>query len=264
MRNKAWATLALVVFMLAASVLPAFASPAPPPPFPTTVVKEDRGREVTILSGFDLTEYGGDDSQCTRTELDAVALHEEVGSADEPCKIIVEWSLKNADETIVSGFFAMEPEVWFRFLEAYEATNGPVRFVGTIWYLPKGWNAHMLAANMAADWQVKNPDLVTYVGLSPTDPWVQGLWKAAEAGSTTVESAAAPTNEEEAMYCTVTSNKARVNVRNGPGLNFGVVRTVRTGTEIPYFGQTESGWKIVGEEEFMLGTLCVATEQADG
>ncbi len=264
MRNKRlWTVVVLVVTMLVSSVLPAFAAPAPPPPFPTKVVKEDRGREITILSGFDLAEYGGDDSRCTRTELDAVVLREEVGSADEACKVIVEWSLKNGDETIASGFFAMEPRIWFRFVEAYEATNGPVRFVGTIWYLPKGWNAHMLAANMAADWQVKNPDLITYVGLSPTDPWVQGLWKAAEAGSTSVE-AAAPTNEEEAMYCTVTSGKARVNVRNGPGLNFGVVRTVRTGTEITYFGQTESEWKIIGEEEFMLGTLCVDAEQADG
>lgn len=144
------------------------------PPFETTVQKDDRGHDVTTIKGFDLTDTGGDDTGCTRTELDAVALREEIGSPAENCKIVVEWSLKYQATTIVSGIYAMKPGEWFR-IEGN--VSGEDRFVGTLWYLPSGWASHMYAANIAAEWQPKNPGLVTIVGLSPTDPWVVGLAK---------------------------------------------------------------------------------------
>lgn len=142
-------------------------------------VNED-GRTVTTLKGFDLNEWGGtNDPGCTRTELDEVMLNEEVGSADENCVIIAEWSLKTDDGTHMSGFFATHPREWFRL--SYAMANGETRFVGTLHYVPFGWNGHMLAADMAGDWQIKNPGELTIVGLSPTDAYVQQVWAAAEA-----------------------------------------------------------------------------------
>ncbi len=152
------------------------------PPFSTAHTVNEDGRFVTTLSGFDLNEWGGtNDPGCTRKELDEVALNEEVGSADENCVIILEWSLKTKDDTIVSGFYALHPREWFRL--TWDQANGETHFVGTLHYVPFGWNGHMLAADMAGDWQVKNPGLVTYVGLSPTDPWVQQLWQTAESSA---------------------------------------------------------------------------------
>lgn len=259
---KRWPALVITALLSIMLALPAFAA-QPTPPFPIKIVKEDRGKEVTILAGFDINEFGGNDAKCTRTELDAVALHEEVGSADEPCKIIVEWSLKDKDATITSGFYAVEPGEWFRFDQPYEAANGPVRFVGTIWYLPVGWNSHMLAANMGADWKVKNPDLIAYVGLSPTDDWVEGLWKAAEGGATISDDSAAPSGGS-GNSCTVTSAKYKlVNVRSEPSTNGKIVRTEKVGNLITFVSES-GGWKKLGDNQFMLGTLCVASEQADG
>lgn len=170
--------LALLASALAFGVKPAVAQ-APQPP-ETVTAQDEKGRSVTLVKGFDLNEWGGTtDPACSRTELDAVELREEVGSADEPCVIVLEWSLKNADQTITSGFYSFLPREWIRL--NYEQTHDRVRFVGTMWYVPQGWNAHMLSADLAGDWQVKNPGLVSYVGLSPTDPWVSGLWQAAEA-----------------------------------------------------------------------------------
>jgi len=175
------ATLTLTTMPTAAATnLDAIHTMAGTPPFETVKAKDEKNRDVTILKGFDLKEWGGTtDPLCTRTELDAVELREEVGSADEPCVIILEWSLKDKDTTITSGFFAFHPREWIRF--TFDQSHGDTRFVGTMWYIPKNWNAHMLAADLSGDWQIKNPTLTAYVGLSPTDPWVMGLWEAAEA-----------------------------------------------------------------------------------
>ncbi len=154
------------------------AAQAPQPP-ETVQAQDEKGRNVVLVKGFDLKEWGGTtDPQCKRTELDAVELREEVGSANEPCVIVLEWSLKNGDQTITSGFYSFLPREWLRL--NFAQSHDRVRFVGTMWYIPQGWNAHMLAADLAGDWQVKNPGLKTIVGLSPTDPWVLSQWSDAE------------------------------------------------------------------------------------
>ncbi len=134
-------------------------------------VKEDRGKEVVILKGFDLNDFGGEDTLCTLKELSALELREEVGSPDDKCKHVVEWSLKYGAETIASGVYPMKPSEWFRIIGNVSGGDlqKTVRFVGTMWRIPPGWNSHMFAANMAADWAVKNPTETTIVGLSPTD-----------------------------------------------------------------------------------------------
>ena len=175
------AILAILAFALTPMVS-AFAAPATQqaqPPYPLVQDQDEKGRTVTRLQGFDPKEFGGDDSGCTlKDNPDVARLNEEVGSTEEACKSIVEWSLKNGDETIASGFYAMQPKEWFRL--TYDQANGKVRFVGSFWRVPQGWNAHMLSMDYAGDWQIKNPGLLTVVGLSPTDPWVLGLWQTAE------------------------------------------------------------------------------------
>jgi len=170
----------MVALLLGSATTTVYAQTEKPQP-QTVQDKDEKGRSVTRLSGFDPQEFGGNDSDCTLEDNPDVArLGEEVGSPREACKSIVEWSLKNGDQTIASGFYAMQPYEWFRFNQPYEATNGNVRFVGSFWRVPRGWNAHILAMDYAGDWQEKNPGLLTIVGLSPMDTWVQGLWQDAE------------------------------------------------------------------------------------
>ncbi len=57
---------------------------------------------------------------------------------------------------------------------AVAGINDRVRIVGTLWYLPKGWNAHMFAADLAGDRDLRD-GTTSIVGLSPTDPWVVNL-----------------------------------------------------------------------------------------
>lgn len=139
-------------------------------PYVVEPAKDDKNRTVTILKGFDLKEFGGNDSDCLTKAETALALREEVGSPTEQCKIVVEWSLKSGADTVVSGVYALHPLEWFRLKSN---VSGTIRYVGTMWYLPKGWNSHMFAADIAGDWSIKNPGLTTYVGLSPTNPWVE-------------------------------------------------------------------------------------------
>lgn len=278
MRNKRlWTVMVLVVMMLAASVLPAFAQPLAPVTlgnFPHETRIE--GGKV-LMKGFDLNEYGGNDANCSIPvggQARSIHMGEVVSSPSEGCRQVLEWSLKKGEITIIAGTYALEPGEWFYVPKAVGGDFGDLRFVGTLWTYPTGWNAHRMAFILAGARDSRDGTL-SIVGLSPTDDFVVGLAGTTNPGgggapsSGTVQPAAQPaaqpTSGDEVMYCTVTSARSNfVNVRNGPGLNFGVVRTVRTDTEIPYFGQTESGWKIVGEEEFMLGTLCVDAEQADG
>lgn len=201
-RPRILALLAALVFLFAIA-LPGYAQdesnepPAPAEGFPYELKLvdaaieegEDEARQQWAMSGFDPAEYGGDDSDCDLTELDNVKWTDEVGAPDEDCKIVFEWSLKDGDETLASGMMPLEPEEesvgqeaqWIRF--TFEQTDGRVRFVGSMWRLPKGWNAHQLSIDLAADWQKKNPDEWSVVGLSPTDDYIMGLWQAAEAVS---------------------------------------------------------------------------------
>ena len=168
--------------------------PAPPADFPYEVKLveaeieqgETVARQQWALSGFDPSEFGGNDDDCTNTELDNVKWADEISSPSEDCRTIFEWSLKNGDQTLASGMFALEPEEenvdqageWIRF--NFDQVNGRVYFTGSMWRLPKGWNAHQLAVDFAADWQEKNEGIWSVVGLSPTDPWIQAMWQAAE------------------------------------------------------------------------------------
>jgi hypothetical protein len=149
-------------------------------PYQTKVVKDDKGRSVTVLSGFDIKEFGGTmDPGCKRKELDFVELREEVGSESEKCAIVLEWSLKNGDTTIASGVYSLLPGEWIRF--PFAQTSGYTRFVGTLHYQPYAYNAHMYSADVIGDWQEKNPGLFNVGGLSPTDEYIQGLFKQSEA-----------------------------------------------------------------------------------
>ncbi len=168
--------------------------PAPPAnfPYPVKLVSAELEKGETVarqqwaLAGFDPAEYGGDDSDCSNSTEDDVKWVDEIGAPDEDCKIIFEWSLKNADETLASGVMPLEPEEenvgqiaqWIRF--SFEQSTGRVRFTGSMWREPQGWNAHQQAVNFAADWQQKNPGEWSVVGLSPTDAWVQQIWQDAE------------------------------------------------------------------------------------
>lgn len=273
--NRFWAIAALVVLMLAANVPTASATPVQPVkpadfPYETKVYE---GK--TLLAGFDPLEYGGNDNDCripTGSQPEMIHIGEVVSSPGEGCRSVVEWSLKVGTETIIAGTYALEPGEWFYIPKAVAGDQTDPRYVGTLYVYPMGWNAHKQAVYLAADRDARDGTL-SVVGLSPTDDFVVGL-----AGTTNPGGGGAPgsngnageqvqpaTQEDEVMYCVVTSNMAKVNVRSGPGTQFSVVRTVLTGTEIPYFGATNSGdWKIVGEEEFILAKLCVSVDQADG
>ena len=144
------------------------------PPFQTVTQQDENGRSVTTLAGFDLNEFGGNDSGCTRTELDSIHIGEVVGSQSEKCLSVIEWSLKVGDETILAGTYALHPGEWFYIPLAVSGENDSPRIVGTLWYLPKGWNSHMYAADIAADRDIRD-GTHSYVGLSPTDPWVVGI-----------------------------------------------------------------------------------------
>jgi hypothetical protein len=189
--------------------------PAPPEGFPYELKLvnaaieegEDEARQQWALEGFDPAEFGGNDSDCTNTELDAIRWIDEISAPDEDCLTIFEWSLKDGDSTIASGMYALEPEEedqdqaaeWIRF--SFEQSTGQVRFVGTLWRLPKGWNGHQLAVDLTADWQQKNLEEWNVVGLSPTDDYIMGLWAAAEAesdgGEVAPAATAEPTDAEE-------------------------------------------------------------------
>lgn len=141
------------------------------PPYTFVTQQDDNGRSVTTMPGFDLAEYGGDDSACTRTELDSIHIGEVVGSEGETCLIVIEWSLKVDDRTIIAGTYALAPGEWFYVPLAVAGQNDSPRIIGTAWYLPKGWNSHMFAADIASDRDTRD-GTTSIVGLSPTDPWV--------------------------------------------------------------------------------------------
>lgn len=135
---------------------------------------DDKGNQVTTLQGFDLAEYGGNDSRCERTETETIHLGEVVSSAIETCKVVVEWSLKLGDQTLVAGVYSVTPGEWFYVPLAVAGVNDSLRVVGTIWYLPKNWNGHMFSANLAAARDARD-GTVSIVGLSPTDDMVMSV-----------------------------------------------------------------------------------------
>jgi hypothetical protein len=141
------------------------------PPKPETTVVNGQ----TFMRGFDIKEFGGNDAACSRTELEGIQAPEVVGSPNEDCKIVVEWSLKHGDRTIYTGVFPLEPGKWFYMPLGVAGVNDDVRIVGTAWYLPKGWNAHQFAADLAKDRDARDKT-TSIIGLSPTDPYV--LWLA--------------------------------------------------------------------------------------
>ncbi len=142
-----------------------------PAPFKTVATKDDKGRAITKLEGFDLNEFGGNDNLCTKKELEQIHIGERVGSVGEPCKIVVEWSLKYSDQTIITGVYALEPGEWFYVPLAVAGQKGSPRIVGTAHYLPKLWNAHMYSANIASVRDATD-HTTSIVGLSPTNVYV--------------------------------------------------------------------------------------------
>lgn len=152
------------------------------PPFETENALDDRGRTVTVIKGFDVNEYGGSDADCKREgEPEMIHIGEVVGSETEPCLSVIEWSLKVGEETILAGTYALRPGEWFYIPLAVSGLNDSPRIVGTLYIMPRGWNAHMMAANYASDRDLRD-GTTSYVGLSPTDPWVQAIADALLAG----------------------------------------------------------------------------------
>ena len=138
------------------------------------------GTTKNVLKGFDLNEFGGDDSLCNRTgegvQPDYVHIGEVVSSRGEKCKVVIEWSLKQGATTILAGTYALEPDPagnseWFYIPMAVSGLNDNVRVVGTAYYLPRGWNAHAMAWFYAVDRDARD-GTSSYVGLSPTDDYV--------------------------------------------------------------------------------------------
>lgn len=261
MRNKRlWTIAVLVVTMLAASVLPAFAEGLPADfPYP---VKEYQTK--TLLAGFDPAEFGGDDSNCTRSELMLTQWGEVASSQEEQCKVVLEWSVKIGAKTIFAGVYSLEPNKeggseWFYTPKRAEGDLSDPRFVGTLHYLPRGWNAHQYAVNIATARDTRDGTL-SVVGLSPTDPWVLNLAKTAIAGSTS-----AVTTSEPARSCVVTTtpNFNAVNVRIGPGLNKRIDRTEAVGNVLNYIAD-DGNWKELSDGLYIKSNLCREVSQADG
>lgn len=142
-------------------------------PFETIQQVTDKGA-VTTLKGFDLTEFGGLDNKCKRNQTEVIHLGEVVSSETESCRIVVEWSLKYGTTTVLAGTYAVEPGEWFYVPLAVGGENDSPRIVGTIWYLPRNWNSHLYAAYLAIARDARDGTL-SYVGLSPTDPFVELL-----------------------------------------------------------------------------------------
>jgi hypothetical protein len=138
-----------------------------------TVQKKGEAITVKVLKGFDPNEFGGDDSGCTfsGSEPEMIHIGEVVGSPNEACLQVIEWSLKKGDGTIVAGTYALAPHEWFYIPMAVAGVNDEVRVVGTLYRMPKDWNAHMMAVYYAIDRDARD-GTHSYIGLSPTDPWV--------------------------------------------------------------------------------------------
>lgn len=148
---------------------------------PRPVTRVEDGKE--LMAGFDRNEFGGDDSDCTRnipnSSPDMIHIGEVVGSEHEDCKIVIEWSLKYRDQTILAGTYALEPNEeaigqpgeWFYIPFAVDGYNDATRIVGTAHYMPQDWNAHEYAFLLGRDRDDRD-GTVSVVGLSPTDPWV--------------------------------------------------------------------------------------------
>lgn len=148
---------------------------AGPFPFSPVQAQDENGRRVLLINkGFDLKEFGGNDSKCTRTQLDSIHIGEVVSSQNEGCLTVIEWSLKSDATTVIAGTYALRPGEWFYIPLAVAGINDRVRIVGTLWYLPKDWNAHMYAADLAGDRDLRDKT-ASYVGLSPTDDYVVKL-----------------------------------------------------------------------------------------
>ncbi|MCL4360014.1 PT domain-containing protein [Patescibacteria group bacterium] len=146
-----------------------------PAPYKTVEAKDEKGRKVILVNaGFDLNEFGGNDAKCTRTELDSIHIGEVVSSQSEGCLTVLEWSLKLDASTVMAGTYPLKPGEWFYIPLAVSGVNDHVRIVGTLWYLPKGWNAHMYAADLASDRDTRDATH-SIVGLSPTDDYVVKL-----------------------------------------------------------------------------------------
>ncbi|MEI8232858.1 MAG: hypothetical protein WCG44_03885 [bacterium] len=169
---KALSILTLLVLVFAQAV-PVFAQSAAPIEESITVQKKGESVTVKVLKGFNPNEYGGNDSSCTFTgsEPEMVHIGEVVGSPNESCLQVIEWSLKDGDQTIVAGTYALAPHEWFYIPLAVSGVNDQVRVVGTLYRMPKGWNAHMMAVYYAIDRDSRD-GTHSYIGLSPTDPWV--------------------------------------------------------------------------------------------
>ena len=163
-------TVLVMVFAQAVSVSAQSAAP-----LTENIQIEKNGQMVTVMvvKGFDVNEFGGDDSLCpfTAEQPETIHIGEVVGSPNEKCKLVVEWSLKQDDKTMVTGVYSLEPGEWFYIPLAVAGVNDAVRVVGTLHRMPKDWNAHMYAAFIGYD-RDQRDGTKSYVGLSPTDPWV--------------------------------------------------------------------------------------------
>ena len=199
---KALSILTLMVMVFAQAVSPVSAQAAVPIEESITVEKNGESVTVKVLKGFDPNEYGGDDSGCTYSGSEPEKIHigEVVGSPNEACLQVIEWSLKNGDSTIVAGTYVLAPHEWFYIPMAVAGVNDEVRVVGTLYRMPKGWNAHMMAVYYAIDRDARD-GTHSYIGLSPTDPWVlaqidslSGRAPLATAISTVVPSTPLPTS----------------------------------------------------------------------
>lgn len=162
-----------VLVMVFAQAVPVFAQLAVPIEESITIQKKGESVTVKVLKGFDPNEYGGDDSGCTYSGSEPERIHigEVVGSPNEACLQVIEWSLKNGDSTIVAGTYALAPHEWFYIPMAVAGVNDEVRVVGTLYRMPKDWNAHMMAVYYGIDRDARD-GTHSYIGLSPTDPWV--------------------------------------------------------------------------------------------
>lgn len=173
------ATLAASTATTEAAAVTGDEPPAPPADFPyeLKLVTSSDGTVHWALADFDPATWPAD-PECQLNGADPVAFVEEAGGPAEKCQTMLEWSLKNGDITLASGRYPMPPGEWLRL--TYEQSHDRVRFVGTIWYLPKGAASHADSVENAAGWQLKNPTIWVVIGLSPVDHWVTALAAAAE------------------------------------------------------------------------------------
>ncbi len=263
---KRWPALVITGLLAALLTLPALAQVPSGFPYETKPYQNK-----ILLKGFDPAEFGGDDANCplkNDQQPDSIHIGEVVGSEGETCKLVVEWSLKTGSTTIVSGVYANEPGEWYYVPLAVEGVDSPMRFVGTIWRIPRNWNAHQFAVDIAKARDDRD-GTTSIVGLSMTDEWVVKLAGTTNPGGGGAPGASPSSGSDQpapsgGQTCTVTSSAYKyVNVRKGPGTSHAIVRTEKVGAVITFIEET-GGWKKLAEGQYMLGTLCTATEQADG